>query len=419
MAQSYQSIRNWFGNERFSDVTFKLVSSRSADSDPKLIKLHRLILADRSPYFDTLFQTCFNEHTKINSGEPIELVVDSVENSIELLKWMYQPLDYSQFPLSAESAQLADYWLIRPKLDQVKTIDVPSVYVWKLIKLVSSQIEIIFDNSNMRFEYKPNQNSSDYLGVMQSIMNNYLKYIGWTFDTFLQKHFPLAIGEPLERHQLGNPLLDTPSKIKDYAIAIFNKLYMSIFDDPFEIDDGSQLQVGIFNYLISESDWYDYEIIRNGTLTDRLLGLVELIASYFTPAEPLTEFSYNTDKVNTDNTNSDTDNGDNERSSGNTLQQSQCINLLKRINCICIDSEGTIINPSQLMDRIRLIQSKGLVKTYLVDFLLVVKIVPHQGYYVKLAIGLLTNLNSLKSFRLLTDEEKLIVKNRGYHVTKS
>jgi hypothetical protein len=94
-------MQSYFNNPEFSDIQLLL---RDADGHEKTIHAHRLVLANKSDFFKTLFTTQFKEHNQAT----ISVEVPTIEAAVNLIQWFYSNERF----IPPELHDLADMWLV-------------------------------------------------------------------------------------------------------------------------------------------------------------------------------------------------------------------------------------------------------------------------------------------------------------------
>lgn len=117
--------------KKFTDCTLIF---RDDWGHQKIIDIHLIILAQRSPYFEKLFSEGFQESTQ----SEVVLQVDDVETAGALIEWFYQPVDYRFFSI-VEFRYLADMWLLRPK--ECSHYEIETDNYWPLLELSVNLLE--------------------------------------------------------------------------------------------------------------------------------------------------------------------------------------------------------------------------------------------------------------------------------------
>lgn len=226
--------------KKFTDCTLIF---QDAQLNKDTIDVHRVILAQRSPYFEKLFSGDFQESTQ----SKVTLQVEDIGTAKQLINWFYQPVDY-KFITDTSLQELADMWLLRPK--ECSHYEIETDKYWHLLHLCIDLLETCFDSNAMDMGMESSIIDHSKVEVERfvgKLMSNYIKIFGITPQDFGAKHF------------CPTNLYDNPTvPIGDYFKSLINKFIERIGLDNDELD--MLFNNVILNYLFSTYNPYKYFI---------------------------------------------------------------------------------------------------------------------------------------------------------------
>lgn len=169
--------------QKFTDITLIFRSYQNGGNE-KIVNAHRVILSQRSLYFEKLFSGIFKEANQ----SKIIIKVDDVESAARLIEWLYYPIDYTVVD-TPDLQRLADMWLLRP--DNCSHYEIETEKYWPLLKMCITLLEGILSSKNMDTDQNVDYSNFAVMKALAEIMVAFISIFGITPEDFSAKHFGL------------------------------------------------------------------------------------------------------------------------------------------------------------------------------------------------------------------------------------